>query len=119
MSTTEKPILNKEVFENITNGDSEFKNELINIFISSTKEQIAEIKEVAKSSNSNQYQWYSVLHSLKGSCSSVGAVKLSEFIIENQNKDEGYEKEERIRIYEEIKSLLEETNDAILSMISN
>ena len=37
MSTTEKPILNKEVFENITNGDSEFKNELINIFISSTK----------------------------------------------------------------------------------
>ena len=60
MSTTEKPILNKEVFENITNGDSELKNQLINIFISSTKEQIAEIKEVAKSSNSNQYQWYSV-----------------------------------------------------------
>ncbi|MDA7705369.1 Hpt domain-containing protein [Rickettsiales bacterium] len=119
MSTTQKPIFDTVFFNNITDGDESFKNELIDVFISSAQDQLHEIRKAAEEQNSNQYGWHSALHSLKGSCSSIGAIKLSSFIIEHQNKNLDLTKEYKISIYNDIKSILEETESEITKEKSN
>jgi HPt (histidine-containing phosphotransfer) domain-containing protein len=120
MSTTQKPIFDTLFFNNITGGDEDFKNELIEVFISSSDDQLFEIKKAAEDKNSDQYNWHSVLHSLKGSCSSIGAIQLSELIIKNQNKSNNQiSKEERLNIYKEIEQLLQKTKSEMLKIKTN
>ena len=116
MSTTKKPIFDNQFFNDITDGDDDFKKELIDIFISSTAEQLSEIEKVANSNNSDEDSWHSVLHSLKGSCFSIGALKLSDFIANSQNEDSKHSKEEKIEIYKEIAKLLEEIKSEMLKI---
>ncbi|MFT4718681.1 MAG: HPt (histidine-containing phosphotransfer) domain-containing protein [Rickettsiales bacterium] len=116
MLTTEKPIFDNDFFGSITDGDEEFKDTLIKIFISSTENQIIEIKKVVDSAKYNQNNWYSALHSLKGSCSSVGAIKLTSFITDKQNMSEELNREDKIEAYEEMHKLLEEVKSEILKI---
>jgi HPt (histidine-containing phosphotransfer) domain-containing protein len=116
MPTTEKPIFDNDFFDIVTDGDKEFKDTLIKIFISSTESQIIEIKKVVYSSKCNQNNWYSALHSLKGSCSSVGATKLTSFITDKQQMSEELNREDKIEAYEEIHRLLEEVKSEILKI---
>ena len=118
MSTTEKPIFDYNFFNNITEGDQEFTNELIELFISSAGDQLLEIKKVADSEDSDSNAWHSALHSLKGSCSSIGALKLAEFIIDNQNKDSKLTQEDRIKIHKEIAIMLDQTTSKMLELRS-
>jgi|TARA_B110000259_G_scaffold49330_1_gene57726 HPt (histidine-containing phosphotransfer) domain-containing protein len=116
MTTTEKPIFDNDFFNGVTDGDEEFKDALIKIFISSTENQIIEIKKVAYSTECDQNNWYSALHSLKGSCSSIGAIKLTSFIIDKQSMSEELNTEDKIEAYEEIHRLLGEVKSEILKI---
>lgn len=118
MSTTEKPIFDNHFFNNITEGDREFTDELIELFISSSGDQLLEIKKVADSKDSDSNAWHSALHSLKGSCSSIGALKLAEFIIDNQNKGSELTQEDRIKIHKEIAIMLDKTTSKMLELRS-
>lgn len=118
MSTTLKPIFDIEFFNDITDNDKDFQSELIEIFISSVSEQLLDIEKEAKEQKSDPYKWHSVLHSLKGSCSSIGAIRLSDFIISKQNKDIDFTREEKIKIYKKIETLLEETKSELLKKVN-
>jgi|DEB0MinimDraft_10_1074344.scaffolds.fasta_scaffold30775_2 HPt (histidine-containing phosphotransfer) domain-containing protein len=118
MSTTLKPIFDMAFFNDITDGDKDFQSELTEVFVSSVSDQLLDIKKVSEEQKSNPYKWHSVLHSLKGSCSSIGAIKLSDFIISKQNKNINFTREEKIKIYKKIETLLEETKSELLKNVT-
>jgi HPt (histidine-containing phosphotransfer) domain-containing protein len=113
-----KPIFDIEFFNDITDGDKDFQSELIEVFISSVEEQLLDIKKVSEEQKSDPYKWHSVLHSLKGSCSSIGAIRLADFIISKQNKNIDFTTEEKIEIYKNIAILLEETKSELSKNIN-
>lgn len=112
MSSTEKLILDIKFFNNLTSGDQTFHNELIDVFIDSTKKQLSDIKNSINVKD-GRYIWHSSLHTLKGSCLSIGALRLAHFILSNQNKEKDLPKDQKIAIYNEVEELLSKTIDEI------
>ena len=114
---SETPLIDLEQLESVSDGDLEFKRELIELFDQQTQDHLNELKEAIQNNNASAVD--AAAHSLKGGASNIGAMQVCELAqeIEESGRNDNLEKLEGD--YQRLEALIDQTLDAFKKHIES